>query len=305
MTKITAAIVGSGNIGTDLMYKLLRSEQVEPKWMIGIDPESEGLRLAREEGLITSHEGAEWLLSQAELPDIVLEATSAYAHAANAPKFAAAGIRAIDLTPAAIGPAVIPTVNLKEHLDADNVSLITCGGQATIPIVAAISDVVEVEYAEMISSAASPSVGPGTRANIDEFTRTTSQGLKDIGRAKRSKAIIILNPADPPVMMSNTVFAQIPDDADQAAITAAIENRVKEIAAYVPGYTLKTTPQFAAADPDTGAPASVAVFIQVTGAADYLPEYAGNLDIMTAAATKVAEAFATEILQGKARNDVQ
>ena len=304
MKKITAAIVGSGNIGTDLMYKLLRSDLVEPRWMIGIDPQSEGLRLAAEAGLETSAEGADWLLAQPVLPDIVLEATSAYAHRENAPRFAAAGIRAIDLTPAAVGPAVIPTVNLSEHIEAPNVSLITCGGQATIPIVAAISDVVPVAYAEMISSAASPSVGPGTRANIDEFTRTTARGLEDIGRAEHGKAIIILNPAEPPVMMNNTVFAQIPDDADRDRIASAITRRVAEIAAYVPGYMLRTAPQFTDADPETGAPAAVAVFLQVTGAGDYLPAYAGNLDIMTSAATRVAEAFAEHLTQGKVSNEL-
>lgn len=297
MKKVTAAIVGSGNIGTDLLYKLLRSEVIEPKWMIGVDPNSEGLRRARDLGVIASSEGVDWLLSQDELPDILFEATSANAHRLNAPRYEKAGIQAIDMTPAAVGPAVVPVVNIEEHLDAPNVSLITCGGQATIPIVSAISDLLPVEYAEMVSSAASPSVGPGTRENIDEFTRATSNGLEKIGRAKKGKAIIILNPAEPPVLMRNTVFAQLPDDADEEAIRDAIHRRVAQIAAYVPGYRLPAEPQFTAADPSHGIPRSVAVLIEVEGAGDFLPEYAGNLDIMTASATRVGELFARRIVE--------
>lgn len=298
MQKVTAAIVGSGNIGTDLLYKLLRSDLIEAKWMIGVDPESEGLKRASEMGVISSAEGVDWLLQQDPLPDLVFEATSASAHKANAPRYEAAGIQAIDMTPAAVGPAVVPVVNINEHLDAPNVSLITCGGQATTPIVAAISDVVgEVEYAEMVSSAASPSVGPGTRDNIDEFTRATSRGLEKIGGAKKGKAIIILNPADPPVMMRNTVFVQLPDDADEAAIKESINKRVAEIASYVPGYRLPAEPQFSEADPSLDRPRSVAVLIEVQGRGDFLPEYAGNLDIMTAAATRVGEKFAERIIE--------
>ena len=296
MNKVSAAIVGSGNIGTDLMYKLLRSDIIEPKWMIGVDPDSEGLRRARDHGLIASHEGVDWLLAQDELPGIVFEATSAYAHKENAPKYEKLGIPAVDLTPAALGPAIVPAVNLEDTASEQNVSLITCGGQATIPIVAAVSDVVEVSYAEIVASVASPSAGPGTRANIDEFTRTTSQGIETIGRAGRGKAIIILNPAEPPMLMQDTVFCQIPDGADTDAIDAAIRARVAEVAEYVPGYRLRADPQFFEADPETGSPARVAVFLEVTGAGDFLPPYAGNLDIMTAAATAAGEAIARRLL---------
>ncbi|WP_166868137.1 acetaldehyde dehydrogenase (acetylating) [Salinibacterium sp. ZJ70] len=296
MTKATAAIVGSGNIGTDLMYKLMRSENIELKWMIGIDPDSDGLRRAADLGLMTSAEGVDWLLRQDPLPDMVFEATSAYAHAASAPRYEELGIIAVDLTPAAVGPAVVPAVNEGEHLERRNVSLITCGGQATIPIVAAVSRVVPVEYAEIVASVSSPSAGPGTRANIDEFTRTTSRGIETIGGAKRGKAIIILNPAKPPMLMRDTVFCQIPDDADQDAITQSILKTVADVAEYVPGYRLRAEPQYAPADPETLSPARVAVFLEVEGAGDYLPAYAGNLDIMTAAATRAGERLAAQII---------
>lgn len=293
---VTAAIVGSGNIGTDLLYKLLRSPLIEPKWMIGVDPESEGLRRAADAGLTVSAEGVDWLLAQDEKPDIVFEATSAYAHRENAPRYAEHAIAAVDLTPAAIGPAVVPAVNVDEHRNAENVSLITCGGQATIPIVAAISAVTEVAYAEIVASVASPSAGPGTRANIDEFTRTTSRGIEEIGGAQRGKAIIIMNPAEPPMLMQGTVFAQVPDDVDKEAVREAILNRVAEVAEYVPGYRLRAEPQFFDASPETRSPARVAVFLEVEGAGDYLPPYAGNLDIMTAAATRAGESIAQRIL---------
>ena len=296
MRKLTAAIVGPGNIGTDLMYKLLRSDIIEPKWMVGVDPDSEGLRRAREHGLTASHEGVDWLLAQDELPGIVFEATSAYAHIENAPKYKELGIPAVDLTPAALGPAIVPAVNLADTASEENVSLITCGGQATIPIVAAVSDVVDVPYAEIVASVASPSAGPGTRANIDEFTRTTARGIETIGKAARGKAIIILNPAEPPMLMQDTVFCQIPDGADTDAIDAAIRARVEEVARYVPGYRLRADPQFFEADAETGSPARVAVFLEVTGAGDFLPPYAGNLDIMTAAATSAGEAIARRLL---------
>ncbi|MFF4794869.1 acetaldehyde dehydrogenase (acetylating) [Streptomyces sp. NPDC001276] len=295
-TKASAAIVGSGNIGTDLLYKLLRSELVEPRWMIGVDPDSEGLARARAAGLETTHEGVDRLLDRSELPDLVFEATSAYVHRANAPRYAELGIKAVDLTPAAVGPAVVPPANLREHLDQPNVNMITCGGQATIPMVYAVSRVVPVAYAEIVASVASVSAGPGTRANIDEFTRTTSRGIETIGGAERGKAIIILNPAEPPVIMRDTVFCAIPEDADRDAITQSVKEITEQVAAYVPGYRLRAEPQFDDPRPENGGMARVAVFLEVEGAGDYLPPYAGNLDIMTAAATKVGEEFAKALL---------
>ncbi|MFD4370310.1 acetaldehyde dehydrogenase (acetylating) [Streptomyces sp. NPDC058486] len=295
-TKATAAIVGSGNIGTDLLYKLLRSDLVEPRWMVGVDPDSDGLARARRLGLETTHEGVDRLLSQDERPDLVFEATSAYVHRANAPRYAELGIKAIDLTPAAVGPAVVPPANLRAHLDQPNVNMITCGGQATIPMVYAVSRVVPVAYAEIVASVASVSAGPGTRANIDEFTRTTSRGIETIGGAARGKAIIILNPADPPVIMRDTVFCAIPEDADQAAISLSVKEVAEQVASYVPGYRLRGEPQFDGPSPENGGMARVAIFLEVEGAGDYLPPYAGNLDIMTAAATKVGEEFARALL---------
>ena len=292
MTKVPAAIIGSGNIGTDLMYKLLRSELVEPRWMIGADPESPGLKRAESEGLTTSVEGADWLLGRSERPGLVFEATSASVHRANAPKYEALGIPAVDLTPAAIGPAVVPAVNYGEHRGSPNVSLITCGGQATIPMVHAVSRVTDVAYAEIVASVASPSAGPGTRANIDEFTIATSRGLERIGGAREGKAIIILNPAEPPMLMRDTVFCAIPPDADHTAITESIDEIVATVAAYVPGYRLRARPQFDEPSAVSGGHARVAVFLEVEGAGDFLPAYAGNLDIMTAAATEVGEGFA-------------
>ncbi len=295
-SKAKVAIVGSGNISTDLLYKLLRSDWLEPRWMVGIDPQSEGLSRAAKLGLDTSHEGVDWLLAQADKPDLVFEATSAYVHRDAAPKYEAAGIRAIDLTPAAVGPAVIPPANLRAHLDAPNVNMITCGGQATIPIVYAVSRAVAeqggVPYAEIVASVASLSAGPGTRANIDEFTKTTSKGVETIGGARRGKAIIILNPADPPMIMRDTIFCAIPDDADRDAIAQSIHDVVAEVQTYVPGYRLLNDPQFDEPSINSGGQALVTTFIEVEGAGDYLPPYAGNLDIMTAAATKVGEAIA-------------
>lgn len=295
-SKAKVAIVGSGNISTDLLYKLLRSEWLEPRWMVGIDPESDGLARAAKLGLETTHEGVDWLLAQPDKPDLVFEATSAYVHRDAAPKYAEAGIRAIDLTPAAVGPAVIPPANLREHLDAPNVNMITCGGQATIPIVYAVSRIVEVPYAEIVASVASVSVGPGTRANIDEFTKTTARGVQTIGGAARGKAIIILNPADPPMIMRDTIFCAIPTDADREAIAASIHDVVKEVQTYVPGYRLLNEPQFDEPSINSGGQALVTTFVEVEGAGDYLPPYAGNLDIMTAAATKVGEEIAKETL---------
>ncbi|WP_044097477.1 acetaldehyde dehydrogenase (acetylating) [Mycobacterium canetti] len=295
-SKAKVAIVGSGNISTDLVYKLLRSEWLEPRWMVGIDPESDGLARAAKLGLETTHEGVDWLLAQPDKPDLVFEATSAYVHRDAAPKYAEAGIRAIDLTPAAVGPAVIPPANLREHLDAPNVNMITCGGQATIPIVYAVSRIVEVPYAEIVASVASVSAGPGTRANIDEFTKTTARGVQTIGGAARGKAIIILNPADPPMIMRDTIFCAIPTDADREAIAASIHDVVKEVQTYVPGYRLLNEPQFDEPSINSGGQALVTTFVEVEGAGDYLPPYAGNLDIMTAAATKVGEEIAKETL---------
>lgn len=294
--KKSVAIIGSGNISTDLLYKLLRSDWLEPRWMIGIDPNSEGLARARSLGLETSHDGVDWLLAQSQLPDMVFEATSAYVHKAAAPRYAEAGITAIDLTPAAIGPPVVPPANLREHLEAPNVNMITCGGQATIPIVYAVSRVTEVPYAEIVASVASVSAGPGTRANIDEFTKTTSKGVETIGGAARGKAIIILNPADPPMIMRDTVFCAIPEDADHDAITASIHDVVAEVQTYVPGYRLLNEPQFDEPSVVNGGQHVVTTFIEVEGAGDYLPPYAGNLDIMTAAATKVGEEMAREAI---------
>ncbi|KUI35428.1 acetaldehyde dehydrogenase (acetylating) [Mycobacterium sp. IS-1496] len=299
--KLQVAIVGSGNISTDLLYKLQRSEYLEPRWMIGIDPESEGLARARKFGLETSHEGVDWLLAQDEKPDLVFEATSAYVHRAAAPRYEEAGIRAIDLTPAAVGPAVIPPANLREHLDAPNVNMITCGGQATIPIVYAVSRAVTeqggtVPYAEIVASVSSSSAGPGTRANIDEFTKTTSKGVETIGGARRGKAIIILNPADPPMIMRDTIFCAIPEDADRDAIARSIRDVVAEVQTYVPGYRLLNDPQFDDPSINSGGQAVVTTFVEVEGAGDYLPPYAGNLDIMTAAAAKVGEEIAKESL---------
>lgn len=293
--KIPVAVVGSGNIGTDLARKLLRSDVLVPVAVVGVDPDSAGLAKARQWGLATSHEGIDWLLEHAaELGiEIVLEATSASVHRSNAPRYREAGLTAIDLTPAAIGPAVVPVVNLGSHLRAPNLNMITCGGQATIPIVAAVSRVCAVPYAEIISSIASRSAGPGTRQNIDEFTRTTAHGIETIGGARAGKAIIILNPAEPPVLMRNTVYCGIPDDADPGVVAEAIERMVAEVATYVPGYRMKAPPVFDEGPfPTPGGPAArkVTVLLEVSGSADFLPAYAGNLDIMTAAAVRVAEA---------------
>jgi acetaldehyde dehydrogenase len=292
MAKLSAAIVGSGNIGTDLMYKLQRSELVEPRWMIGVDPDSEGLKRAAAEGLEASAEGIDWLLAQDEKPDLLFEATSAYVYRANSPRYKEAGIKAIDLTPAALGPYVVPAANMMDNLDADDINLVTCGGQATIPMVHAIASVVPVRYAEIVASVSSKSAGPGTRDNIDEFTRTTSRGIEVVGRAERGKAIIILNPADPPPLMRNTVFCSIPEDADRDLIAKAIEDRVKDVQQYVPGYRARE-PQFDDPSDVNGGMARVAVFLEVEGAGDFFPPYAGNLDIMTAAAARVGDVLAS------------
>jgi acetaldehyde dehydrogenase len=296
------AIVGSGNIGTDLARKLLRSTSLLPVAMIGIDPESDGLRHARKWGIEASHEGVDWLLANLDRlgARIVYEATSAKIHAANAPRFDEAGLIAVDLTPAAVGPAVVPPVNLRAHLGAPNVNMITCGGQATIPIVAAVSRATTVPYAEIISTVASRSAGPGTRANIDEFTEETARGLEVIGGAQHGKAIIVLNPAEPPILMRNTVYCAIQADADRAAVEASIRAMADEVAGYVPGYRIKglVFDDGPFRTPGGEAAARVSVFLEVTGNGDYLPQYAGNLDIMTASAVRVGETIAAERLAG-------
>ena len=292
--KIRCAIVGPGNIGTDLLYKALRSEWIEPVWMVGIDPDSEGLARARSMGIKTTHEGVDGLVPHMREDNIqvVFDATSAYVHAENSRKVQEQGAMMIDLTPAAIGPFCVPPVNLKDHIGKRemNVNMVTCGGQATIPMVAAISRVQPVEYGEIVATVSSKSAGPGTRKNIDEFTQTTSNAVEKVGGAKKGKAIIILNPAEPPLMMRDTVHCLTETEPDQQAITESIQQMIKEVQKYVPGYTLKNGPVF---DGNR-----VSVFMEVEGLGDYLPKYAGNLDIMTAAALRTAEMFAEEIANG-------
>ncbi len=313
MSKTKVAIIGSGNIGTDLMIKIMRTAQhLEMGVMVGIDPASDGLARARRFGFATTAEGVDGLLRSPEIDEIgiVFDATSAGAHRRNDEKLRPRGIRMIDLTPAAIGPYVVPAVNLDEHLDAPNVNMVTCGGQATIPIVAAISRVAPVAYAEIVASIASKSAGPGTRANIDEFTETTSAAIEQVGGAARGKAIIVLNPAEPPLMMRDTVFALVTlpegEDGESAKeqITASIRKMVEEVAAYVPGYRMVQDVQIAEvpadqpvetllADGTQARPThQVSVFLRVEGAGMYLPTFAGNLDIMTSAAVRMAEKIA-------------
>jgi acetaldehyde dehydrogenase len=290
------AIVGSGNIGTDLLIKLQRSELLEPRYLVGVDPASDGLALARERGVEASHEGVDWLLERADDIDLVFEATSAWVHRQHAPRYEEAGLTAVDLTPAKLGPLVVPSVNLDEHLDAPNVNLITCGGQATTPIVHAVARVSPVPYAEIVSTVSSRSAGPGTRQNIDEFTQVTSAALVEVGGARHGKAIMVLNPADPPILMRNTVFCALPDGYDEAAVRDSILEMVGTVSAYVPGYRLKAEPVFETdvfGTPGGVVPARVVVLLEVEGAGDYFPPYAGNLDIMTASAVRVGEAFAT------------
>ena len=294
--RVLAAIVGPGNIGTDLLAKLQRSSVIEVRYMVGV-VESEGLARARELGVEASAEGVDWLLRQDPLPEIVFEATSAKAHAANAPRYAEAGIQAVDLTPAHLGPMVSPAVNGAEYLEAPNVSMITCGGQATIPIVHAVSRITPVPYAEIVASIASRSAGAGTRANIDEFTHTTGAAVAEVGGADRGKAIIVLNPVEPPMIMRDTVYCMIGAEVDRAAITASIHEIVADVQQYVPGYTLRAEPQFDEPADEWGGHARVAVFLEVKGNGDFLPAYAGNLDIMTAAAARVGELMAQAKLE--------
>ena len=291
--KVKVAIVGSGNIGTDLMYKLLKEPgHMELKTLAGIDPESEGLKRARSEGIETTHEGIEPILGDEDI-EIVFDATSAKAHVRHAKMLRDAGKVAVDLTPAARGPYVVPTANLAEHLDKDNVNLMTCGAQATVPMAYAVSQVAPLRYAEMVSTISSLSAGPGTRQNIDEFTFTTSQGLEQIGGAQEGKAIIILNPADPPLIMRNTVYV-VPeiDEIDESAIIDSVQEVVAEIQKTVPGYQLKNGPTFDMHSTPWGEKPVVMMFLEVEGAGDFLPKYSGNLDIMTASARKVGDAIA-------------
>ena len=292
--KIKCALIGPGNIGTDLLYKLLRSEVLEPVWMVGIDATSEGLSRAREMGLKTTSDGVDGLLPHvlADNIQIAFDATSAYVHAENSRKLNELGVLMIDLTPAAIGPYCVPPVNLAANLErgAMNVNMVTCGGQATIPLVAAVSSVQPVAYAEIVATAASKSVGPGTRKNIDEFTRTTARAIEQVGGAKKGKAIIIVNPAEPPLIMRDTVHCLTETEPDQAAISQAIAQMITQVQQYVPGYKLVNGPVF---DGNR-----VSIFMEVEGLGDFLPTYAGNLDIMTAAAARTAEMFAEQLLKG-------
>ncbi|MEU9271666.1 acetaldehyde dehydrogenase (acetylating) [Streptomyces sp. NPDC048251] len=314
MTKTKVAVIGSGNIGTDLMIKVLRlSDTLEMAAMVGIDPDSDGLARAARLKVPTTHEGVDGLIRMDGFDDIgiVFDATSAKAHVENAKRLAPYGKRLVDLTPAALGPYVVPPVNLDEQLDAagdavDNLNMVTCGGQATIPIVHAVSRVTPVPYAEIVASISSKSAGPGTRANIDEFTETTAGAIEKVGGARRGKAIIVLNPAEPPLIMRDTVYCLI-GEADHDAIRASVEEMVAAVAEYVPGYRLKQKVQFTPvptgdpihtllADGDTSTPTTkVSVFLEVEGAAHYLPAYAGNLDIMTSAALRVAERIARRL----------
>ncbi|QRP47101.1 acetaldehyde dehydrogenase (acetylating) [Amycolatopsis sp. FDAARGOS 1241] len=306
------AIIGSGNIGTDLMFKVKRlSSELEVVAMVGIDPASDGLARARRLGVATSHEGVGGLVGLPGFADIrlVFDATSAGAHRHNNEVLSACGKQLVDLTPAAIGPYVVPTVNLEEHLGAPNVNMVTCGGQATTPIVAAVSSVTPVAYAEIVATISARSAGPGTRANIDEFTETTARALETVGGAGRGKAIIVLNPADPPITMRDTVFCLVEEsEVDESAVSASVEEMVARVQDYVPGYRLKQRVQFDRVDepflPSLGRAfrgVKIGVFLEVSGAGHYLPEYAGNLDIMTSAALRTAERLVRVPTEGAVR----
>ncbi|WP_276809646.1 acetaldehyde dehydrogenase (acetylating) [Castellaniella defragrans] len=291
--KLRAAIIGPGNIGTDLLAKLMRSDWIEPVWMVGIDPQSDGLKRARELGLKTSDQGVDGLLPHVLEDDIrfAFDATSAYVHKANSDKLTALGVRMIDLTPAAIGPYCVPPVNLADLVgqDRQNVNMVTCGGQATIPMVYAVSRIQPVEYGEIVATVSSRSAGPGTRKNIDEFTRTTAGAVEQVGGAKKGKAIIILNPAEPPMIMRDTVHCLTETEPDQTSITESIHRMLEQVRKYVPGYRLVNGPVFDGR--------RVSVYLEIEGLGDYLPKYSGNLDIMTAAAARTAELMAEHMLQ--------
>ncbi|MCE1186982.1 MAG: acetaldehyde dehydrogenase (acetylating), partial [Rhodocyclales bacterium] len=293
--KIRCALIGPGNIGTDLLYKLQRSPVLEPVWMVGIDPDSDGLARARALGLKTTALGVDGLLPhvQEDRIQIAFDATSAYVHAENSRKLNALGVLMIDLTPAAIGPYCVPPVNLLAHVGRGemNVNMVTCGGQATIPMVAAVSRVQKVKYGEIVATVASRSAGPGTRKNIDEFTRTTAGAIEKVGGAEKGKAIIIINPAEPPLIMRDTVHCLVEGEPDQARIIESVQAMILEVQKYVPGYRLVNGPVF---DGNR-----VSLYLEVEGLGDYLPKYAGNLDIMTAAAARTAEMFAEQILAGR------
>lgn len=289
---VKVGILGSGNIGTDLMYKILRSTSLELALVAGIDPQSDGLARARAMGIPTSTESIDAILADKEI-QIVFDATSAKAHLLHAPLLKEVGKIAIDLTPASVGDPVVPVVNLNAGLPPDNVSLITCGAQATVPMVRAVSRVAEVDYAEIVATVASKSAGPGTRANIDEFTQATARSLERVGGAKRGKALIILNPADPPIMMTNTIYTLV-RETDEKAVVRSVDEMVAEVRRYVPGYKLKVPPLVE--DAPTGKGKMITIMIEVEGAGDYLPKYAGNLDIITSAAVRVAEKVAEERL---------
>jgi acetaldehyde/propanal dehydrogenase len=292
--KIKAAIIGPGNIGTDLLMKAMRSEHIEPVWMVGVDPDSPGLARAREMGIKTTHEGVDGLIPhmKADGVQICFDATSAYVHAENSRKVNEQGALMIDLTPAAIGPYCIPPVNLEDAIAQKvmNVNMVTCGGQATIPMVAAVSRVQEVEYGEIVATVSSKSAGPGTRKNIDEFTRTTAGAIEKVGGAKKGKAIIIINPAEPPLMMRDTIHCLTKDKPNEEAIIKSVHEMIKEVQKYVPGYKLKNGPVFDGH--------RVSIYMEVEGLGDFLPKYAGNLDIMTAAGLRTAEMFAEKIIAG-------